>query len=50
MTSHDEFDAGTANRFNHIEILFSGYAEDPLDPFILQRSDQQVGTLHTLHS
>jgi hypothetical protein len=35
------FDAGPAERLDDIEILFTGYAEDPLDAFILQRQAGQ---------
>jgi hypothetical protein len=46
MARHNELDAGPAERLDDIEILFTGYAEDPLDAFILQSSDKQVRTLH----
>jgi len=46
VPNHNEFDARPAERLDDIEILFTGYAEDPLDAFILQSSDKQVRTLH----
>ena len=33
-----------------LEILFTWYAEDPLDAFILQGGDKQVRTFHMLAS
>ena len=50
MARHNELDAGPAERLDDIEILFSGYAEDPLDAFILQGRDKQVRTFHMLAS
>jgi hypothetical protein len=44
VARHNELDAGPAERLDDIEILFTGYAEDPLDAFILQSSDKQVRT------
>ena len=36
MPGDDELDAGSAQRFDDIEILFPGYPENPLDTLVLQ--------------
>ena len=50
MARHNELDARPAKRLDDIEILFTWYAEDPLDAFILQGGDKQVRTFHMLAS
>jgi hypothetical protein len=40
MARHNELDARPAKRLDDIEILFTWYAEDPLDAFILQGRDK----------
>ena len=50
MPGDDELDAGSAQRFDDIEILFPGYPENPLDTLILQSADKQIGALHSVHS
>jgi hypothetical protein len=50
MARHNQLDARSAKRLDDIEILFTWYAEDPLDAFILQGGDKQVRTFHMLAS
>ena len=50
MARHNELDARPAQQLDDIEILFTWYAEDPLDAFILQGGDKQVRTFHMLAS
>ena len=50
MARHNELDARSTKRLDDIEILFTWYAEDPLDAFILQGGDKQVRTFYMLAS
>ena len=45
MSRQDELDFRCAQRFHYIEILFAGNAEDAFDALILERADQEIGTL-----
>ncbi len=46
----DELDVGATERFDYVEILFAGNAEDPLDAFVFQGGNQQIRIFHSLYS
>ena len=43
MAGQHQFDPWTAQRFDDVQVLFAGNAEDPLDTLVLQCRDEQVG-------
>src|SRR5260370_28390087 len=46
MARHHQLDLRAAERFEDIEIFFSGNAEDPLHPFVLECRYQQISPVH----
>jgi hypothetical protein len=42
----DQADARAAQRLEHVEVLFTGHAEDVLHALVLERFDQQVRGVH----
>jgi hypothetical protein len=42
MTRQDQFDGGTAQRFDNVEILFSRHAENAVNALIFEGGHQQI--------
>jgi hypothetical protein len=50
VPGQDELDLRLPQRFDDIEVLLARNPEDPLDAFILQRGDKEVGAFGDLYS
>ena len=45
VAGQDQLDRRAAQRFDDVEVLLAGHAENPLDALVLERGDQQVRAL-----
>jgi hypothetical protein len=46
VSRQDQLDARAAQRLHDVEVFFAGDGEDPIDPLVLERLDEQIGSLH----